>query len=43
MANQLQHSVEVAHLAAILAAEVGANVQITKAGAMLHDLAKHRP
>jgi ribonuclease Y len=38
--NQLQHSVEVAHLAAILAAEVGANVQITKAGALLHDLGK---
>jgi ribonuclease Y len=38
--NQLQHSVEVAHLAAILAAEVGANVQISKAGALLHDLGK---
>jgi len=38
--NQLQHSIEVAHLAAMLAAEVGANVQITKAGALLHDLGK---
>jgi ribonuclease Y len=38
--NQIQHAVEVAHLAAILAAEVGANVQITKAGALLHDLGK---
>ncbi len=38
--NQLQHAVEVAHLAAILAAEVGANVQISKAGALLHDLGK---
>jgi ribonuclease Y len=38
--NQLQHAVEVTHLAAILAAEVGANVQISKAGALLHDLGK---
>jgi ribonuclease Y len=38
--NQMHHAVEVAHLAAILAAEVGANVQITKAGALLHDLGK---
>lgn len=38
--NQLQHAVEVAHLAGILATEVGANVQISKAGALLHDLGK---
>jgi ribonuclease Y len=38
--NQLQHSVEVAHLAGILAAELGANVQVSKAGALLHDLGK---
>jgi ribonuclease Y len=38
--NQLAHAVETAHLAAILAAEVGANVQVAKAGALLHDLGK---
>ncbi len=38
--NQLAHAVETAHLAGILAAEVGANVQIVKAGALLHDLGK---
>ena len=38
--NQLAHAVETAHLAALLAAEVGANVQIAKAGALLHDLGK---
>ena len=36
--NQLAHAVETAHIAAILAAEVGANVQIAKMGALLHDL-----
>ncbi|NLF10318.1 MAG: ribonuclease Y [Anaerolineaceae bacterium] len=38
--NQLAHAVETAHIAAILAAEVGANVQIAKMGALLHDLGK---
>ena len=38
--NQLSHAVETAHLAGILAAELGANVQIAKAGALLHDLGK---
>ncbi len=38
--NQLAHAVETAHLAALLAAEVGANVQVAKAGALLHDLGK---
>jgi ribonuclease Y len=38
--NQLNHAVETAHIAAILAAEVGANVQVAKAGALLHDLGK---
>ncbi len=38
--NQLAHSVETAHLAGIMAAELGANVQIAKAGALLHDLGK---
>jgi ribonuclease Y len=38
--NQLSHAVETAHLAGILAAELGADVQIAKAGAQLHDLGK---
>jgi ribonuclease Y len=38
--NQLNHAVETAHLAGILASELGANVQICKAGALLHDLGK---
>jgi ribonuclease Y len=38
--NQLHHAVETAHLAGILAVELGANVQIAKAGALLHDLGK---
>lgn len=38
--NQLDHAVETAHIAGILAAELGADVQVTKAGALLHDLGK---
>ncbi|RPI49275.1 MAG: ribonuclease Y, partial [Chloroflexi bacterium] len=38
--NQLAHAVETAHIASILAAEVGANVQVAKMGALLHDLGK---
>jgi ribonuclease Y len=38
--NQLHHAVETAHLAAIMAAELGANSQVAKAGALLHDLGK---
>jgi ribonuclease Y len=38
--NQLHHAIETAHLASILAVELGANVQIAKAGALLHDLGK---
>jgi ribonuclease Y len=38
--NQLNHAVETAHLAGILASELGGNVQICKAGALLHDLGK---
>ncbi len=38
--NQLAHAVEVAKLAGILAAELGANVQMAKTGAFLHDIGK---
>ncbi|MCE1255419.1 MAG: ribonuclease Y [Anaerolineae bacterium] len=38
--NQLSHAVEVAKLAAVIAAELGANVELSKAGALLHDLGK---
>jgi len=38
--NQLAHAVEVAKLSGILAAELGANVEISKAGGFLHDLGK---
>ncbi len=38
--NQLSHAVEATHIAAMLAAEMGANVQVAKMGALLHDIAK---
>jgi ribonuclease Y len=38
--NVLQHSIEMAHMAGIIAQEVGADVGIAKAGALLHDLGK---
>jgi ribonuclease Y len=38
--NQLSHAVETSRLAAILAAELGADVDIAKAGGLLHDLGK---
>jgi ribonuclease Y len=38
--NQLSHAVEATHIAAMLAAEIGANIQLAKMGAMLHDIGK---
>ncbi|MEK7635252.1 MAG: ribonuclease Y [Patescibacteria group bacterium] len=38
--NVLQHSVEMSHIAGMLATEIGANVNIAKAGALLHDIGK---
>jgi len=38
--NVLRHSVETAHLAAMLASEVGADVGIARAGGLLHDIGK---
>ena len=38
--NQLHHAVEAAKIAAVLAAELGADVETAKMGALLHDLGK---
>ncbi len=38
--NQLNHAVEASHIAAMLAAELGANIETAKMGALLHDLGK---
>lgn len=38
--NQLAHAVETAKIASVIAAELGANVEVSKAGALLHDLGK---
>jgi ribonuclease Y len=38
--NQLAHAVEVSKLASILAAELGANIELAKQGGFLHDIGK---
>ncbi len=38
--NQLAHAVETAQLAAVIAAEIGADVEVARTGALLHDLGK---
>ena len=38
--NQLYHSVEASKIAAVLAAELDANIDIAKMGALLHDIGK---
>ncbi|CAI8032772.1 Ribonuclease Y [Geodia barretti] len=38
--NVLQHSLEVSHIAGMIASEVGANIKVAKAGGLLHDIGK---
>ena len=38
--NQLQHAVEVSLLSGMLAAEIGADINVAKAGGLLHDIGK---
>lgn len=38
--NVLTHSVEMAHISGIIATEIGANAEVARAGALLHDIGK---
>lgn len=38
--NVLAHSIEMAHIAGMIAEEIGANAQVAKAGALVHDIGK---
>ncbi len=38
--NVLNHSIEMSHIASIIASEIGVDVKVAKAGALLHDIGK---